>query len=407
MKFFARHTLSALALMAAVTAASVPALADVTLRAAVGTPLKAASAALSAGRFAQAQAQLRRAEAVPGLSAEESFVILQMHASIAGASRDYPAATRYYQQMLNSGRVSGAEENTILSSLASISYSAKNYAATIGYIEKLQHNGGATALMNGLLIDALYYNGNYAEAARLQAGSINAAMRAGRAPSENDLQMLASCHDNLHNAVALQQTMQLLVIYYPKPDYWKNLIHAVQINPEFADRLQLDLMRFKYAAGLMTSAEDYFETILLALQEPLPGEAQLIMNDAYAKGIFGTGPDAARQARLKVKVAATAAEVQKTLAADVQTAMGDRDGTRLFALAEIYVGNDNVAHGIELMQAAMAKDSFVHPDDAKLHLALAYLKSGDKLQAKAMLKTITGTDGTADIARLWLLHIGR
>lgn len=373
------------------------------LRPAVGKPLQDARAAMARGNYAAASAKIRSAEAVPGRTADENFVILQMHAAVAMGSKDYPAAQRYYQELLNSGRLSAGEQNKVLMALASISYSQKNYPAAISWIQKLQRAGGGTAEMNALLIQSYYQAGDFQNAAHLQANAINAAMRNGRAPSEGDLQLLYACHDALKNTAAAQTTMQLLVTYYPKPEYWAHLIHAVETNPRFADRLKLDLMRFKLAAGLMTETDDYFETVLLALQEPLPGEAKAIIDEAYAKGIFGTGPGAPRQQRLRDKVAATAAEVAKTLAADEAAAHGDRDGNRLVSLGGIYVADGKLDQGIALIKEGMAKDKLSQPEDAKLHLALAYLKAGDKAQAVAMLKTVGGNDGAADIAKLWLL----
>ena len=42
------------------------------------------------------------------------------------------------------------------------------------------------------------------------------------------------------------------------------------------------------------------------------------------------------------------------------------------------------------------------PDDAKLRLGLAQLKSGNKAKAAATLKGVSGKEGAAEIARLWL-----
>ena len=47
------------------------------------------------------------------------------------------------------------------------------------------------------------------------------------------------------------------------------------------------------------------------------------------------------------------------------------------------------------------------PEDAKLHLGIAQLVAGDKSKAQATFKTVQGTDGTADLARLWALYARR
>ena len=42
-----------------------------------------------------------------------------------------------------------------------------------------------------------------------------------------------------------------------------------------------------------------------------------------------------------------------------------------------------------------------HLDDARLHLGIAYLRAGNKAKANETLRAVKGTDGAADLARLW------
>jgi Tfp pilus assembly protein PilF len=44
-------------------------------------------------------------------------------------------------------------------------------------------------------------------------------------------------------------------------------------------------------------------------------------------------------------------------------------------------------------------------ETAKLHLGLAYLAAGKKAQALSTLKTVAGTEGTAELARYWIMYI--
>ena len=59
------------------------------------------------------------------------------------------------------------------------------------------------------------------------------------------------------------------------------------------------------------------------------------------------------------------------------------------------------------MQQGIAKGGLKRPEDAKLHLGIAQLVAGDKAKAQATFKTVQGTDGTADLARLWALYARR
>jgi tetratricopeptide (TPR) repeat protein len=83
----------------------------------------------------------------------------------------------------------------------------------------------------------------------------------------------------------------------------------------------------------------------------------------------------------------------------------DHDGNRLALVGAQYASYGNYDKGIVLLLAALHKDQLRHPDDTKLALALAYLKAGQKPKAIATFKTVGGTEGAGDIAKLWLLYL--
>jgi hypothetical protein len=62
--------------------------------------------------------------------------------------------------------------------------------------------------------------------------------------------------------------------------------------------------------------------------------------------------------------------------------------------------------GISLIEQGIAKGGLKRPDDAQLRLGMALLQSGAKNKAKAVqvLRAVKGTDGTADLGRLWALY---
>jgi hypothetical protein len=57
------------------------------------------------------------------------------------------------------------------------------------------------------------------------------------------------------------------------------------------------------------------------------------------------------------------------------------------------------------MSAAIKAGGLRNPEDAKLRLGEAYAAAGKKQQAISTLKTVAGTDGTAELARYWIMAI--
>jgi hypothetical protein len=212
---------------------------------------------------------------------------------------DNATAAKVYVDMLNSGRVAPAQAAVLLKAEASLAFNAKNYPAAIGWIQRYLKTNPSDGAMRTQLITAYYLNKDFANAGKLQAAQVAATVRAGQRPTEEQLQLLAACQREGGDTLGFGNTMVQLVTYYPKPDYWLNLVHSAQTRPGFSSRLTLDIDRFNMAIGVPAKPDDLMEMTELALQVPLPGEAKAIVDDGYAKGVFGTGPGAPRQQRLR------------------------------------------------------------------------------------------------------------
>ena len=240
------------------------------MRPALGKPLAAAGAALRAGRYAQAMAAVRQADAVPGKTAHEEFVIDEMRAAIAEKSGDMAAAGAAYQRMLASGEVSGAQAVRIYQAEASLAYRAANYASAVTWLDKYFKAGGSAPEMRTLQIQALYLSKNYAEAGKLQAQVVAAQTRAGRTPGENELLLLYNCQKGSGDNTGALNTIKELVLYYQKPDYWRNVIDTLRAKQGFSDRMLLDVYRLEFALDLVNTPADAMEYAELAVRPGSP-----------------------------------------------------------------------------------------------------------------------------------------
>ena len=378
------------------------------LRPEVGKPLQKAQDLLKQHKFSEATAELREAENAKNKTAYESFVIEQMRGAIAQTSGDTAGAIKSYEAQLASGRVSGTEQTKLTLAVASMSYQAKDYPTAITWFQRYFKEPGADMANRTFLIQSYYLSNDFANAAKAQSEQIAAEEKAGQKPPEDQLQLLQACQTQLKDNAGFAATIEKLVVYYPKKDYWALLIHGLQVKPGFAsDRLALDLDRLKLAVGTMSTAADYMDMAQIALQGGLTGEAKAVVDKGYATGVLGTGAEAARQQRLKDLVARTMAEDQANAGKADAEAAAAKDGQALFDIGAKYASYGQFDKGIPDMENGIRKDALKRPEDAKLHLGLAYLAAGQKAKAVQMLKTVGGTDGTADLARLWILEIGK
>ena len=163
-------------------------------------------------------------------------------------------------------------------------------------------------------------------------------------------------------------------------------------------------MRLRLASGTLNKTEDFMEMAQLSLQAGLPTEAVRIIEQGYKAGALGTGPEASRHQRLRDLAVKKEAETRANLAELATEAAGFKEGDGLVRVGYAYASMGEADKGIELIQQGIAKGGLKHPEDAKLRLGMAQLQS-PKAKGAAMqtLRGVKGTDGAADIARLWTI----
>lgn len=373
----------------------------------VGKPLQAAQELIKARKFKDALVKLGEADALPSKTGYESYVLERLRVSAAMQLGDNEQAIKSVGVILASGRVPAAEQLKLVEAVVGMYYRAKDYAKAVTWGQRYFKDGGNNPSMRTLLIQSMYLSNDIASAIKELKADLQEDDKAGRAPGEDKLQLLASCELKLNDTNGYIRALERLVTHYPKKDYWVDLIHRVQKKPDFAERLALDVYRLKYATGNFAIATDYMEMGQLAIQAGFPGEAKKVVDQGFAKGVMGIGSEAARHKRLADMAAKNTADDQKALAQSESVAAAAKDGNGLVNTGLNYVLLGQNDKGLALMEQGIKRGGLKRPDDAALHLGIAYLMAGQKDKARQVLKSVKGTDGAADLARLWLIHLAR
>jgi hypothetical protein len=377
-----------------------------TVRPEVGKPLQAAQELIRTKQYKEALAKVHEAEAVPNRTAFENYMIDRMRGSAAAGAGDDATAIAAFEASINSGRLPPAEQLKFIQVVASLYYRQKDYAKTASWGARYIKEGGTDAQMQELLIQAHYLGNDFAAAARGLRDEIEADEKAGRTPPEDRLQFLASCYLKMNDAAGYSSVLEKLVADYPKKQYWADVISRLLRKPGFSERLELDLLRLEFASGNLTSAGDYMALTQLALQAGYPAEAKKVIDQGFAAGVLGKGNDAERHKRLLDLATRQAADDQKTLGQGDTEAAGAKTGDALLNTGYNYVVNGKFDKGLAMMEQGLHKGGLKRPEDAKLHLGIAYAMAGQKARAVQIFHSVQGNDGTGDLARLWAIYAG-
>ncbi|EHR69658.1 hypothetical protein BurJ1DRAFT_0778 [Burkholderiales bacterium JOSHI_001] len=367
-------------------------------------PLQAAQALLKDNKAAEALDKLKAAAAVPDRTPYENFFIDQLTAQAAALAGQDTLALEAYDRALAAGRYNADETRRVMRAQSNLAFRAKDYVRAAGYSRKLLATPELPADMRvgalDLLGRSLYLGDKFSESAPVFKDWLDALAASGKPPTEEQIRLLASAHIQAKDDAGYEKALERMVVAYPKPEYWADLIARQTKQPGLTQRLRLDLLRLGRTTGGFIQPDALLEAAELALQAGLPGETRQILRSAPASNAFTTAGDQARVRELLDRA---------TKAAATDAATPDDQAKRLkspamFGLGHALALDGQAARGIPLMQQAIQLGGLRNADDALLQLGVQQVLAG-QADAKATLAQVKGSDGAAALARLWDLHL--
>ena len=369
--------------------------------AAVAKPLKEASELVRAGKAKEALAKLN---GVTAAGPDDTYMLARIRGAAYQRMGDNAATAQQLEAAFATGKVPANEAGVLAETIAGIYANSHSNAKAMQWVEKAKAAGDNSSGLRQIQDYVQGSSGDYGQIARDNAAKIQAAEAAGRRPDEDDLLRLADAYRHTKNTVGDLQVKEKLVTYYPSNKQYVGIyLGDLPGKSGFSSRFSLDLLRLRLGSGNVTTAADYMEMAQLLLQAQLPAEAKVVVDKGYAAGVLGTGAEAARQQRLRDLVNKNAVDAQASLAKRAADAKVQKTGDDLVAIGSEYVSMGQYDEGIALIQQGIAKDTLKRPEDAKLRLGVAMLQSGKgKAKAVQQLRTVQGTDGAPDVARLYI-----
>jgi hypothetical protein len=378
------------------------------LRPDVAQPLAAAQQLLARSQAREALLKLQEAErAAPPLSTYERFVLERLRGAAAQLLGEPPATLAALEQVQASPHFStqlpADQQLAVLHQLAIAALRSGQSPAVQRWPQAYAAAGGRDAPVRMAWARAQLAAGD-AGAARAQLLQLVTADEASRTvPREDVLNLLGRAQLGSQDETGYRATLERLVAHHPKPAYWADLVARVQGSDDFADRLTLDAWRLLRRAAGLTGREQVLEMARLATRAGLPGEALAVLDDGFARGWLGTGADAGEHRRQRERLQETVQADLSQRATAEAAARADPDGAALLAQGQALIGHGLVEPGLALMREGLQRGPRAHPHHARLRLGVALLQAGHRAEAEPLLQSIKSRDGSAELARLWLL----
>jgi tetratricopeptide (TPR) repeat protein len=193
-----------------------------------------------------------------------------------------------------------------------------------------------------------------------------------------------------------------LVAAYPSAVNWRDALIILREVGAFDPAAQMDIWRLQFAAGALSGERDYFEFATALNAGGFPGEAKAVLDQGVARKMVSPSEGTFRALIQTVggRIAADRAE----LTASQRTALAAATGTPALRTGDAMLGYGRHAEAIALYQAALLKGG-IDANVVNTRLGIAYALSGQRAQAEAAFRAVTGP--RSEIAAYWMTWLAQ
>jgi hypothetical protein len=374
----------------------------------IAKPMTAAQEAMKAKRWQDVLARVRDAEAVPGgKSAFDQYYMAEFRGYAYHNLRQDADAARELENALNSPCMPEAKKADRYKALVGLYTSLKNYPKAIDYANRGLKLSRDPELQVALA-QAYYQSGNNKDAARVMKDLLASS---DRAPKEQQLLLIRAACEKAGDNACVSQAYEKLVVYYPKPEYWQNLMRALR-GGDLDDIQAHNVMRLALYVNVLKDPDQFKEMAQLGLEEKLACEAQTVLEQGFAKKVFVDKRDVDVNTRLLEAAKKEAAAEKAALAKNEAAARSAATGDALVKVGAQYLACGDVAKGTQLIQAGITKGNLAkgepkeaeRNDEAYLILGMGHLKNNNKAEAAKAFRAVKKDPTMVRIAKLWLLN---
>jgi Tfp pilus assembly protein PilF len=371
---------------------------------AVAKTLKAANDALQAKNFTEVLAKTKEAEAISPRTAYDDYIIHSMQMAAYAAQSNYTETAKAIESIIDSPYLAATSKPQLLRTLMSIDYQNKDYDKAIQYGQRALAAGDLSSDTPLTVAQAYYLTGKYKEALTAMEAIVARDEQAGRKPPERSLSLIWTCALKIKDEAAASRAVEKLILHYPKPDYWANAMKEILQTRTNDDRLLLLTFRLMAQVGILKRGEDFTEMAQIALDQGNPGEAQTVLEQAFAKNLYTDQHEKERTQRLLDKVRRSAAEDRATIGASERSAAASAAGDGLVQVGAAYLGFGQPDKALASISAGIAKGNLKYPDEAFMLLGIANERNKNKADAVRAFNRATNDPKYARLAKLWALE---
>jgi len=369
----------------------------------VDKPMAAAEKAFNAKQWDEVLTNVAEAEAVPvEKSIWDQYWIHEFRGRAYLSQEKYAESAKELEVALSSPCMDAADKPARTKMLLQIAYRLKEYPKVIELGNKyLEANPDPE--IGTFVGNAYYATDDFPNTRRVMADVVAKQEAGSKPPEELTYRILQGACIKLKDNACVTDQLEKLVIHYPKPQYWQDLMSLLMAQTKNNNQL-LNMWRLADGANVLQDPAEFMEMAQLAIGQGLPGESQAVLEKGFQKGVFTTARQKEQANQLMAESKQAVALDKSTLDKQDAAARAKPTGDNDVKLGAAYLSYGELPKAVEALERGITKGGVKNPDDAALLLGIAQLRAGNKAEAAKAFGTVNKDATMTRIAKLWLLN---
>jgi tetratricopeptide (TPR) repeat protein len=328
--------------------------------------------------------------------------VYNTYAYLRYAVEDYDGALDYYQKVIDQRpEIPLALEINTLYTVAQLYFLQENWQKGIDTLNtwmSVTDTPSTNAYV--LLANGYFQLKDYDKSLSNIQIAIDREEAAGKLPKEQWYNLARFIHFDRDNFREALDILEILIMYYPKKQYWVQASHLY--GEEKDEARQLALLEATYEQNLLDRSQDIVLISQLYLQAEVPFPAALAMEKGLADDIV---EKESKNYELAGVAWRQAQEVTKSLPMLEAAASKSEQGELYARLGNVYLDVDKNKEAVEALKRGLDRGGVKRPDQARLALGMAYFNLGDFNAARRAFREARKDKRARTYADQWLKYI--
>ena len=328
--------------------------------------------------------------------------VYNTYAYLRYAVEDYDGALNYYQKVIDQRpEIPLALEINTLYTVAQLYFLQENWKKGIETLNTWMSVTDTPSTNAYVLLSNGYFQlKDYDKSLSNIQIAIDREEAAGKLPKEQWYNLARFIHFDRDNFRSALDILEILIMYYPKKQYWVQASHLY--GEEKDEARQLAMLEATYEQNLLDRSQDIVLLSQLYLQAEVPFPAARAMEKGLADDIV---EKESKNYELAGVAWRQAQEVTKSLPMLEAAASKSEEGELYARLGNVYLDVDKNKEAVEALKRGLDRGGVKRPDQARLALGMAYFNLGDVNAARRAFREARKDKRARSYADQWLKYI--